>query len=404
MDDRRLEFGVGVLVLAAIGVGIILMFIFGAYPVLLKNEYAITANFPSIVGIEENTPVVKFGYKIGRVTEIQLVNEGVDVRMMIDAKYPIRKYEVPRIGTQRLITGSSQIEFVRASESQMLSLFDGIAGKQPDKQLQPEEMAISQEFVPSGGYYVKVDNSAATDPFGMLMTFQDDVKATLHSIDQAGHSVTELADNMNSTVGVLFESDDSSIKNIASQTTQTLNQFRSTMSEVQAILQETEMKTHLREALKRMPNLIDEAEETLEISQKTIESFEAVGNSINDTVRTVDRTVRNVERFTEPMADSGDQLFDSVLESLTSLDQALAQLAVFGEQLNKGDGTVRRLIEDDELYWQVRRIAGNIENITSRVRPIIDDARVFADKIARDPGTLGVRGALNRRPQGTGLK
>ena len=42
-----------------------------------------------------------------------------------------------------------------------------------------------------------------------------------------------------------------------------------------------------------------------------------------------------------------------------------------------------------------------LERISRELRPIINDVRVFSDKIARHPESLGVRGALDRRP---GLK
>ena len=97
MDDRKLEFGVGVLVLAAIGVSVILTFIFGAFPVLLRKEYAITAKFPSVAGINVDTPVMKNGVRIGRVKDIQLVNDnldgGVHLVMMISERFPLKQGE-----------------------------------------------------------------------------------------------------------------------------------------------------------------------------------------------------------------------------------------------------------------------------------------------------------------------
>lgn len=404
MDDRRLEFGVGVLVLAAIGVAIILMFIFGAYPVLLKKEYPITANFPTVAGIGVDTPVVKFGYPIGRVTKILLVADGVDVMMMIDAKYPIQKDEIPQIGTQRLVTGESRIEFVKANERQLLELFDGKVNAPPDNVLQPTEAALAREYVPEGGYYVKVTGAVASDPFSVLLSLEDEFRTTLKSIEQAGQSVDSLASQLETNVKTIFDGNGSEIQNIAQQTTQTLEQFRSTVGQVEEILRDTQMKEKLKASLERFPLLLDDAQETMHVAQRALQSFETVGGSVNETVKSVDRTVRNIERFTTPLADNSDELVASVMQSLSNLDKVLVQVAYFSEQLNDGDGTIKRLIEDDELYWQVRRIAGNIETLSAKIRPIVDDARVFADKIARDPGTLGVRGALNRRPQGAGLK
>jgi len=42
--------------------------------------------------------------------------------------------------------------------------------------------------------------------------------------------------------------------------------------------------------------------------------------------------------------------------------------------------------------------------ISSKVEPLLNDLRVAADAVARDPGVLGVRGAIDRRPGKTGYK
>ena len=50
MDENKLRFGVGVLVIAAIGIGIILAFLFGAFPTVLNREYTLLVEFPSAEG------------------------------------------------------------------------------------------------------------------------------------------------------------------------------------------------------------------------------------------------------------------------------------------------------------------------------------------------------------------
>ena len=54
-----------------------------------------------------------------------------------------------------------------------------------------------------------------------------------------------------------------------------------------------------------------------------------------------------------------------------------------------------------EVYNDLAQAANNVNRLTQDLRPIIDDVRVFTDKIARHPEQLGVRGALDRK---TGLK
>jgi phospholipid/cholesterol/gamma-HCH transport system substrate-binding protein len=60
-------------------------------------------------------------------------------------------------------------------------------------------------------------------------------------------------------------------------------------------------------------------------------------------------------------------------------------------------------MRDDELYVRLNRAAASVEKVVGDARPIVDDLKVFAQKIADDPRQLGVKGALDRRPAGVGF-
>jgi phospholipid/cholesterol/gamma-HCH transport system substrate-binding protein len=57
---------------------------------------------------------------------------------------------------------------------------------------------------------------------------------------------------------------------------------------------------------------------------------------------------------------------------------------------------VGQLVNNPELYNNVNNAVLQVNTLIKELRPIINDARVFTDKIARHPETLGVRGALER--------
>ena len=93
----------------------------------------------------------------------------------------------------------------------------------------------------------------------------------------------------------------------------------------------------------------------------------------------------NLERFTAPLGDNGAALITKVDSSVGHLDELLQQFVMFGQALNRQEGTVGLLLHDPELYRHLNAAACNIEKITRELQPIIRDARVFADKIARHP-------------------
>ena len=63
MDENRLRFGVGVLVISAIGIGIILTFLFGAFPSVLQRDYSLSVVFDSAEGIGANTLLFAMVYE-----------------------------------------------------------------------------------------------------------------------------------------------------------------------------------------------------------------------------------------------------------------------------------------------------------------------------------------------------
>ncbi|KAA5544303.1 MCE family protein [Roseiconus nitratireducens] len=423
MDDNRLKFGVGVLVIAAIGIGIILTFLFGAVPRVLTGEYKLLVAFPSADGISTNTPVLLRGVEIGRVIDKQLREDDVLLTLGIDTEYRdnLSHEYLPRIGTGSVITGDSKLEFVKATEEQLTSIHQ-------DRLPQIRNQAYTDEQYLSYG-------QKSSDPFNLMFNLEDELRSTMESIRRAGGSLETVGTNVNQLVAdarnVVGQADDE-LGDVSEEARQALIEFQGAMRNIRELLGDPELKESLRQALAELPDVLNEAQATLQSSQKTFESFEKVGTRFErvgaeaeKTVQNVDRTVdtvrdtvesaqrsflsaersiANIEKITEPIAENSENLVRQALVSLANLDRTLRQIETFGEVLNNSDGTVRRLLEDEDLYWQIRRTVENVEQASAKIRPILDDVRVFSDKIARDPRELGIRGALSKRPSGLGLK
>ena len=403
MDERKLRLGVGVLVVASIGIGIGLTMFFGAFKTLLTKHYTITVRFNAAPGVGFDTPVKKNGVQIGRVKNIKLLNPvgddpgGVLLTMEIEQQYPLRAGEVPRIGTGSLITGDAIVEFVPANDQQLISVFDGKAldvngqPMPPDNKLDPEERRLALESVGDGYYRDK--GEVKGDPLDVFSGLEVDMRITLDAVRQAGKSVDLLANDIRTFVN----GNQAPLRDVAMQTERTLIEFQGALADVRNIIGDPEIKSLLEQTLGRVPTVLDDAQRTLQTAQRALESIERVGI-------VAERSFENVEEFTEPLGKRSEELVESVLVSLRSLQQALDQVNTFGGQLTAGNGTIRRLIEDEDVYWQVRRVLDNAEAATVKIRPILDDVRIFTDKVSRDPRQLGVRGALDSRGSGLGLK
>ena len=402
MDENRLRFGVGVLVISAIGIGIILTFLFGAFPSVLQRDYSLSVVFDSAEGIGANTPVVRDGVRIGRVSSISLRDQGgVLVTLAMDANKQVPHAYIPRIGTGNFVTGDAKLEFVLGKPAKLRSLWDA-NGKAEDY---PE---ILKQPYTDGEYISYGENSES------LFEMQSDLQETFEAIRNAGSSIAVAAESINklaSGVEKVVGGSDSKIEQVADEAVQALREFNGAMTDIRAIVNNPVIRDNLEESVVQLPEVLKQAKQTLESTKRTFDSFERVGGQFErvgeaavDTVRSAQRTVKNVEQFTEPLGTHGDELVNQVLTTMARLDSTLAEVDEFGKALNNKEGSVRLLLDDQEMYWKIRRTVENIESATARIRPILDDVRVFTDKVARDPRQLGVRGALSKRPTGLGLK
>ena len=98
---------------------------------------------------------------------------------------------------------------------------------------------------------------------------------------------------------------------------------------------------------------------------------------------------------------AGEMIVLQSVDVNAKLDNILTDMEQFSAGLNDPNGSLGQLINNPELYQKLDAAASNIEEITRRMRPIVDDARVIASKIARDPGRIGVKGLLDRSQTGS---
>jgi phospholipid/cholesterol/gamma-HCH transport system substrate-binding protein len=118
--------------------------------------------------------------------------------------------------------------------------------------------------------------------------------------------------------------------------------------------------------------------------------------------RVADEAEQNLiflQGFTRPLGDQGQQIVSSIQQNLDRLDETLSELQQFGNAINTSGGSLGQFVHDPGFYQRLNRAAENIEELTFRLTPVVDDARVISDKLARNPGRL-LRGAIGRQQSG----
>jgi phospholipid/cholesterol/gamma-HCH transport system substrate-binding protein len=368
MDERVLRFRVGVVVVAAAIITVILITLLGAWPSPFKPRYTLHILFPSAPGVTVDTPVRKSGIQIGRVSQLELREAGgVVVTLKIDEKYPLRRNEIARIRTGSFITGDAILEFAQSDDPTLGTDL------------------IRDEYLTSG--------VVETSPFEVLAQMEGDIKSTLDAIRGAGLEVTTLAQRWNAFMG----DNNEQLIRIVGKTELALESVNRVMISVDDILGDPALKDQLRDSLERVPQLFNQAQETLAAVQNTLTQF-------NGVALRAERNLANLEEFTAPLGERGEEISQNLVDSIRNVNELLANFAELSQALRNREGTVGQLITNPELYNRLNRTVGEIEKLVRRLEPIVNDVRVITDKVARDPSQMGVKGILDRRPPGVGQK
>lgn len=357
MDERKLQRRVGMMVLLTLLSLGIMMALFGQMPKLIYGEYKLYISFVQAPGVGEGTPVRKSGILIGRVSKVRFSEDDsqVEVIVGIQDQYHLRKNEICRV--QSNILGDASLEFVRASNAKPTS-----------------------ELYQNGDH---LQGRSAAEPTQIISNIQDKFDSTIESVQATSNNLSTASRKLTTTLDTLngiLEENKSGIKNV-------VNSTNDVMGSVQTIIGDKDTQTQLRAAIKEMPQMIADTHDTV--------------LKMRDTIHIVDNNMRNAEAFTKSLGERGPNLINNLENGTQKLDSLVSQMLQFSETLNNSKGTIGQLVNNPELYQHLNQAAKNIDEVSRQLKPIVSDARVFSDKIARHPEMLGVKGVMQK---GAGIK
>ncbi|MDD4270289.1 MAG: MCE family protein [Pirellulaceae bacterium] len=361
MDDRVMQWRIGLMVLVSLAILVIMIMSFGPKDSvfnlkrLWKPNYLVAIEFPEAPGVTDASPVRKSGILIGRVVRVELLDEGgALVTAEIERGRRLFNDEVCRIN--RTLLGDSTLEFVKRRE---------FAG---EKQEIPADTTLHGIVAP--------------DPIQVVGNLEANLSEAIRSVATTSSRLGGFIGKLDGLIG-----DDEEVARrkervdaIVEKTFETADAIKNLAETANSMLGDPELREQLKSSFAQLPQLMQETRQTI--------------GRMNQTMTLVDRNLVNVEEFTSILGKQGGETILRLNESVSKLDRLMNEALVFSESLNKSQGTIGQLVNNPELYHSMNRAAKNVEELTQQLRPIISDARVFSDKIARHPELLGVRGAI----------
>lgn len=353
MNERRLQFFVGLFVICAFVAVTVMVFQFGDMRPFWEHPYAIQIRFEAASGVHSGTSILKNGIRIGEVREVQLDEDsgGVVVLAEIDEQYALRADARPQLNHSLL--GDATIEFIPGSTGQLIS--DG----------------------------ARFDGLPPTDPMEVVHRLETRLNATVEAFVDTSREWQRVGQNLNS----LMDTNRGNLATVVSRTATALDEFTTTMrtanttlGTVNGVLADPEYRKNLTATLNALPQLVEETRQTIAV--------------VRSTVAQVDKNLETLDAATQPFAKSSQSLVTRLDSTLKNLDSVAREMNAFSKSLQAKDGSLQRFISDPNLYRNLNRSAESLAILLRNTEPILRDLRIFSDKVARHPELIGVSGAI----------
>ena len=308
MQNNTWKVGAFVTTAAVSLAGVILFF--GEIPVLKRGQVEYYAYFKNVGGLSKGSDVRVAGVKVGKVKAITFEGGKVKVILEIKKGVPIYRDAVAKIESLGLL-GDKYVEIDPGHPE---------AGK-----LKPYS-AIAKTQMPA------------------------DISKLVEKMGRATESINKLA---NSVYMVIEEN-----RRQLSELVSNLNKLSSTL---QLILAEN--RAEIGETLKNLNAITKDLKENL---PKLTKNYNQLAKNLNSILRENRKSVKlalaNISELSSTLNKKLPRLIENLekasqtfAESKTEIKRTLKNLAEITEKINKGKGTLGKLINDKGLYVQLRK-------------------------------------------------
>ncbi|MGE3804950.1 MAG: MlaD family protein [Gemmataceae bacterium] len=432
MNEQTLRFRVGVFVLGTLLLLGVLITLFGGMPRLFKRQDIYYITFKDAAGVAPGTPVRRSGVRIGEVANVTLDNDTgeVLVEIRIDRQYKLRTSDQPVL-VQSVLGGDSTIDFVPKSSGQSSlrrdrdeELFALAEESQPPEVEDPGFAKPGTKFIGRRQKAMQDVVDATTDVLPDAQGALKEIQKSLASfeklkpqIEDAIKQYTELAKTARESIpelmktnqevliaarnyGRLGERIDVLVRTNQDKVVKAIDNLNDAITRVSSVLSDENQKN-----LQKTLNNVQKGTENLESITKNTEAFVKEGREtlkrVTDSVNEANQVFENLNKATKPLGERSESIVRNFDEGSQQVNKLAAEMRELLRCLAREDGTLQLLMTDPSLYRNLNDVACMATRMMPRLDQILQNVEVFADKIARHPETLGVRGAV--RPS-SGIK
>ncbi|MBQ7110855.1 MAG: MCE family protein [Thermoguttaceae bacterium] len=378
MANRRMEFFIGMMVIGIVAGVFIMTILFGSNKGFFVGGggQRLTIMFEKAGGVTQNSLVLKNGIKIGRVYSVDLLDEKdkAQVKVTFELNPGAKIYTNEYAKINRTFLGDASIEFVKNPE------FTGeIVEVNRDKFIQGQ----------NGG-----------DLMGTVSNIEGDLAKTMQNINNVAENINDVAREItrfmtsaNEFVGDKEELNrkKAKLESIFTGIQDALATINELGTNINSVVADEQLNADIRRAVAEVPQILERVDALMENANALAGDARKTMARAETTFDLVDKNLDNVDRFTTSLSEQGPEIMSALNEGAAEVKSMMLNVASLARELEtqfEDPTTPLGMLADQETAARLRRIVRNAEELTEKVYPILDDARVFSNKIAHRPSSL----------------
>ena len=371
MANRRMEFFIGMMVIGIVAGVFVMTILFGSEKGFFVGGGGkrLTIVFEKAGGVTQNSLVLKNGIKIGRVYSVDLIDnkEQAQVKVTFELNPDVKIYSNEYAKINRTFLGDASIEFVKNPE------FEG-------------EIV---EVTPAD----TIEGQRGGDLMDAVGNIEGDLAKTMQNINQATAQLVSFMSGVNSFIGDEEELNRKKAK--LQEIFTNINDAVVTIAEVgtniNAYASDEQLRADIQRAAAEVPQILERVDALMENANALAGDARQTMARAETTFDLIDKNLDNANRFTTSLAEQGPEIMTSLNEGAAETRSMMINIASLARELQaqfEDPTTPLGMLADQETADSLRRIVRNAEELTEKVYPILDDARVFSNKIAHRPSSL----------------
>jgi ABC-type transporter Mla subunit MlaD len=440
MNEQRMRFWVGIFAVVSLILLAGLIVRFGRLPTSLKGHDPYYIVFDYAPGVAPGTPVRRSGVRIGEVQTVVLDDQTGKVRVTILIDRPHRLYEGDQpILVHGLLGGDTSIDLVPPppAETPPAEVLPPPSDRQSSGLLPAAWLVAQAPAQPAGG---QPAGRKPVEPGSELIgKTQTDMSAVLKELSKMTPPVQDAFAEMNKTMqrynrlatqieeslreyrelgkaanaafpdlkrtndevqntarnwGKVAERVDLFIQTNQDKAVKTLENLNDTIGRAGRLLNDQNLENvsntlkNVNAGTKNLESIAKNTEELLKDSRQTV-------RRVNDSIAEADKILTNLQQATKPFAERSGSIMMNLDEGAAKFNKSMTDVQDLFRAVDQSDGTLRRFLSDPSLYNNLNNAVLRFNCLFPRLERILNDVEVFADKIARHPEALGVRGAIS---------